>query len=38
MPTHQSHKKASGLKTTCWAGYKRVPGTKPGAKGSCKKA
>tara|TARA_Y100000401_G_scaffold81831_1_gene67226 strand:+ start:314 stop:511 length:198 start_codon:yes stop_codon:yes gene_type:complete len=22
----------------CWDGYKRVPGTKPCAKGSCKKA
>ena len=22
---------------TCWKGYKRVPGTKPGTKGSCKK-
>lgn len=21
----------------CWEGYKRVPGTKPCAKGSCKK-
>lgn len=21
----------------CWKGYKRVPGTKKGAKGSCKK-
>ena len=23
--------------TKCWSGYKRVPGTKKGAKGSCKK-
>ena len=23
---------------TCWEGYKRVPGTKPCAKGSCTKA
>ena len=22
---------------TCWHGYKRVPGTKPGTKGSCEK-
>ena len=22
----------------CWQGYERVPGTKPGAKGSCKKS
>lgn len=21
----------------CWSGYERVPGTKPGAKGSCRK-
>ena len=26
----------SGL--SCWDGYKRVPGTKPGSKGSCVKA
>ena len=25
-------------KCDCWDGYKRVPGTKPCAKGSCKKA
>lgn len=23
-------------KKTCWEGYERVPGTKKGAKGSCK--
>ena len=22
----------------CWQGYERVPGTKPGAKGSCRKS
>ena len=22
----------------CWSGYERVPGTKPGEKGSCKKS
>ncbi len=22
----------------CWSGYERVPGTKPGSKGSCKKS
>ena len=22
----------------CWKGYERVPGTKPGAKGSCRKS
>ena len=25
-------------KCNCWDGYKRVPGTKPCAKGSCTKA
>ncbi len=24
-------------KMTCWPGYERVPGTKAGAKGSCRK-
>ena len=22
----------------CWQGYERVPGTRPGAKGSCRKS
>ena len=22
----------------CWKGYERVPGTRPGAKGSCRKS
>jgi len=26
-----------GSPAKCWSGYKRVPGTKKGAKGSCKK-
>ncbi len=26
-----------GSPAKCWVGYKRVPGTKKGAKGSCKK-
>lgn len=26
-----------GSPANCWSGYKRVPGTKKGAKGSCKK-
>ncbi len=30
-------KSKSGGKTKCWSGYERVPGTKAGAKGSCRK-
>jgi len=33
---HISPKLASPMK--CWKGYERVPGTAPGAKGSCKKS
>ena len=33
----KTSKKSSGKSTTCWAGYERVPGKKPGSKGSCKK-
>jgi hypothetical protein len=28
-------KKSAGGGQTCWPGFKRVPGTKAGAKGSC---
>ncbi len=38
--SRKSFKKKKSLKKkpiSCWPGYKRVPGTKPGAKGSCKK-
>lgn len=24
-------------KTSCWKGYERVPGKKPGTEGSCRK-
>ena len=27
--------KSSGEGSACWPGFKRVPGTKAGAKGSC---
>ena len=30
-----SAKKSSGEGQACWPGFKRVPGTKAGAKGSC---
>ena len=33
---HISPKLASPMK--CWKGYERVPGTAPGAKGSCRKS
>ena len=33
---HISPKLSSPMK--CWKGYERVPGTAPGAKGSCKKS
>jgi hypothetical protein len=29
-------KKSSGKGQACWPGFKRVPGTKAGTKGSCK--
>jgi hypothetical protein len=32
----KSIKKSSGNQT-CWPGFERVPGTKAGTKGSCKK-
>jgi hypothetical protein len=31
----KSAKKSSGGGQACWPGFKRVPGTKAGAKGSC---
>ena len=34
---YQMTKPALPKKCDCWEGYKRVPGTKPCAKGSCKK-
>jgi hypothetical protein len=30
--------KSPAKRTTCWSGYVRVPGKKPGTKGSCRKA
>ena len=35
---YKMNKPALQKKCDCWKGYKRVPGTKPCAKGSCKKA
>lgn len=29
--------KSKAKKTSCWSGFVRVPGTQPGAKGSCRK-
>jgi hypothetical protein len=29
--------KKTSKKGLCWSGYERTPGTKQGAKGSCKK-
>lgn len=45
MPNTKRKKASSAAKksrstskqTRCWSGYERVPGTKPGAKGSCRK-
>ena len=34
MPTRKTKSKPK----KCWPGYERVPGTKPGAKGSCRKS
>jgi hypothetical protein len=31
----KSAKKSEGEGQACWPGFKRVPGTKAGAKGSC---
>jgi hypothetical protein len=31
----KSAKKSTGSGPACWPGFKRVPGTKAGAKGSC---
>jgi len=31
----KSSKKSAGGAQTCWPGFKRVPGTKSGTKGSC---
>ena len=36
LETEKTHKEAKG-KCECWDGYKRVPGTKPCAPGSCEK-
>jgi len=36
LETEETHKEAKG-KCECWDGYKRVPGTKPCAPGSCEK-
>jgi hypothetical protein len=36
LETEETHKEAKG-KCECWEGYKRVPGTKPCAPGSCEK-
>jgi hypothetical protein len=33
--TKKSAKKSAGGGQACWPGFKRVPGTKDGAKGSC---
>ncbi len=33
--TKKSAKKSAGGGQACWPGFKRVPGTKAGAKGSC---
>ena len=33
--TKHSAKKSSGSGQACWPGFKRVPGTTAGAKGSC---
>lgn len=33
--TKTSGKKSSGEGQTCWPGFKRVPGTEAGTKGSC---
>lgn len=35
MPTRKTKSKSA---KKCWPGYERVPGTKPGAKGSCRKS
>lgn len=35
--TKKTSLKKSKSKTSCWNGYERVPGTKAGAKGSCRK-
>lgn len=32
-----NEKEAKKKKMTCWQGYHRVPGTKPGSPGSCVK-
>lgn len=33
----RSTKKKGGKAKSCWKGHERVPGTKRGAKGSCRK-
>jgi len=33
----KSAKKSTGKGQPCWPGFTRVPGTKAGTKGSCKK-
>jgi hypothetical protein len=37
MATKKAAKKSSGGGQACWPGFKRVPGTKAGTKGSCEK-
>ena len=38
MATKAKGGKSKSSATTCWKGYKKVPGKKPGSKGSCTKA
>jgi len=35
MATKKAAKKSAGKGQACWPGFKRVAGTKAGAKGSC---
>ncbi len=37
MATQKKTKGQSDTKKSCWKGYERVPGTKAGDKGSCRK-
>tara|TARA_R100001510_G_C7500262_1_gene104246 strand:+ start:200 stop:571 length:372 start_codon:yes stop_codon:yes gene_type:complete len=38
MAYNQKAKFKANSPLPCWKGYERVPGTKPGAKGSCRKS
>ena len=38
MAYNQKAKFEANSPLPCWKGYERVPGTKPGAKGSCRKS